>query len=116
MRSSPGERGGKPGSLVTSVTPATVAGREAVGVMRTDAPELALPQLDVRGLARRAALPAGLVAVAAGGGLRRGRRRRPPRAAFPPPCPPRRGGGGAAPGPPLPPPRPLGGVWVVGRR
>jgi len=33
--------------------------------MRTDAPELALPQLDVRGLARRAALPAGLVAVAA---------------------------------------------------
>src|SRR4051794_37618560 len=31
--------------------------------MRPDAPELVLPQLDVRALARRAALPAGLVAV-----------------------------------------------------
>src|SRR4051812_49450763 len=33
--------------------------------MRTDASELALPKLDVRALARRAALPAGMVAVAA---------------------------------------------------
>jgi uncharacterized membrane protein YbhN (UPF0104 family) len=50
---------------VTSVTPAAAAGRDAVADMRADAPELALPQLDVRALARRAALPAGLVAVAA---------------------------------------------------
>jgi putative heme transporter len=51
--------------LVTGVTPAAAVGEEALGAMRPDPAEFALPSLDLRALARRAAVPAGLAAVAA---------------------------------------------------
>jgi uncharacterized membrane protein YbhN (UPF0104 family) len=51
--------------VVTAVTSSASAGSELLTTMQPEPAEFALPQLDVRVLARRAAVPAALVAVAA---------------------------------------------------
>jgi putative heme transporter len=51
--------------VVTAVTSSASAGSELLTTMQPEPAEFALPQLDLRVLARRAAVPAALVAVAA---------------------------------------------------